>query len=80
MIKIAKIRMSTKAMSAFMYATIMTDARILVTWGLGIKDYTRKQNTYHHCDIKLAIDEDKVEQFETLAECKLTDGVSVTIQ
>lgn len=71
--------MSTKAMSAFMYATIMTNARILTSFGIGIYNYNRVQNAYNQCEIKLAINENKIEEFETLSGCKLYEAPNVTI-
>ena len=45
--KDCKIRMSKNAMSDLLYAIIMTHSEISCTYGIGIYDYSRSQNSYN---------------------------------
>lgn len=75
----AKIRMSQKAMANFMYAVIMTNCSIVTSYGVGIYEYNRKQNSYNNVDIKVLIPYTKIKEFQELSGCKLNKPISVAL-
>lgn len=73
------IRMSTNAMSNLMYAIIMTQSEITSTWGCGIYQFSRKQNSYNQVDFRIHLDPNKIEQFQELAGIKLKTPPKMTL-
>lgn len=73
------IRMSQKAMSNLLYAVIMTRAAIPTTYGIGIYEYRRDQNSYNTVDIKIHIHPTKIDEFEEIAGVKLERPISITV-
>lgn len=74
-----KIRMSTKAMANLMYASIITRSGLPTSYGVGIYDYTRNQNSFNMVDVKVHIHPDNIKLFEEEANVKLVKPLSVTI-
>lgn len=74
-----KIRMSNRAMSNLMYAVIITHASISGTYGIGIYEYDRKQNSYNTVEVKIYLHPGRIKEFEQIAEVKLRKPISVTI-
>lgn len=72
-----KIKMSEKSMSNLLYAVIMTHSKIQDTYGVGIYDYNRKQNTYNTVDIKIHIHPNNIEEFEQLSGFKLKEPIKI---
>ena len=75
--KTCKISMSTKNMSDFMYALIMTDAEMHQTFGIGIKQYSRSQNCRNLVDVMIFIDPEKIAQFESSTGVTLKEPIKV---
>lgn len=73
------IEMSQKAMSNLLYAVIMTHSTISSTFGIGIYEYTRKQNSYNTVNIKVHIHPTKINEFEELSEVKLKSPIKLNI-
>jgi hypothetical protein len=71
--KDCSIRMSNNGMANFMYAVLMTSARVVSSFGLGIDRYTRKQNAYNFCDVRIEIKKHFILQFEELSGVKLRE-------
>lgn len=71
--KVCKIRMSKNAMSNLLYAMIMTKSQIHSSHGIGIYEYTREQNAYNNVDFMVHLPPDKINEFENIANVKLTD-------
>jgi hypothetical protein len=77
--KDCNIRLSTKAMSDLMYAIIMTHATMVTSYGVGIYSYTRKQNSYNGCDVKILIEEGYIPLFEQLSGVKLKNPIQTSL-
>lgn len=73
------IRMSQKSMASIMYAVIMTHANIPTTYGLGVYQFTRKQNSFNGVEIKIHIHESMIPLFEELSGVKLELPIQVQI-
>jgi hypothetical protein len=63
----AKISVSDKKMSNFLYAIFMTGSKLQSYNHLGLEKYTRKQNSGNMVSVVILIDEDKITRFEELA-------------
>lgn len=75
----AHIRMSQKAMANFLYASIMTRASLPTSFGVGIYEYDRHQNSFNNVDIKVHLHPSYIPKFEDLSGTKLRKPVSITI-
>lgn len=69
--RFTKISVSDKKMSNFLYAIFMTKATLHSYHHLSLEKYTRKQNSGNMVDVVIGIEEDKVSQFEELADVTL---------
>jgi hypothetical protein len=74
-----KINMSTNKMADLFYAVVMTQASVPTTWGCGIYEYNRTQNSRNGVDVKIHIHPTMIGEFEQLASVKLSKPQSVTI-
>lgn len=74
-----RTNMSTRKMASILYAVIMTKARISSTFGVGIYQYSRDQNTYNGVDIMIEVDEQELTKFEELANVKLENPQQVRV-
>ncbi len=63
----AKISVSDKKMSNFLYAIFMTGSKLQSYNHLGLEKYTRKQNSGNMVSVAILIDENKITTFEELA-------------
>jgi hypothetical protein len=63
----AKISVSDKKMSNFLYAIFMTDSKLESYNHLNLERFTRKQNSGNMVSVVILIDEDKITTFEELA-------------
>lgn len=77
--KDCKIRMSSKSMSNFLYAIIMTKATISGTLGIGIYEYNRIQNSFNNVDIQIHIHPSQIEIFEEISGTKLKEPVKINL-
>lgn len=77
--KNCSIRMSQKAMANLLYAVIITHSRIPTTFGIGIYEYERTQNSFNNVDIKIHIHPEFTPKFEQLSGCKLKEPIRLTI-
>lgn len=66
-IMIGKSKLSTNKLADVMYALVMCHAHLTSSHGVGIYNYTRKQNIHHSYDFLIEIDEDNVSKFEELS-------------
>ena len=71
--------MSTKKMADFTYALIMTDAQLRGSFGIGIKQYNRKQNAYNRVKVMIFINPDNVEKFEELTGLTLKEPIQIIL-
>ena len=69
--RFTKLSVSDKKMSNFLYAIFMTKATLHSFNHLSLEKYTRKQNSGNMVDVVIGIKEDKVAQFEELADVTL---------
>lgn len=69
--RFTKLSVSDKKMSNFLYAIFMTKATLHSYNHLGLEKYTRKQNSGNMVDVVIGIEEDKIAQFEELADVTL---------
>ena len=69
--RFTKLSISDKKMSNFLYAIFMTKATLHSHHHLGLEKYTRKQNSGNMVDVVIGIEEDKIVQFEELADVTL---------
>jgi hypothetical protein len=76
--KDANIRLSQKAMSDFLYASLMCQASITTSWCL-CYEYSRKQNSYNNADFKVYIHPNEIEQFEIISGTKLKEPIKLMI-
>jgi len=74
-----KIRMSEKAMANLLYASIITQSGLPHSYGVGIYQFDRKQNSYNMVDFKVVIHPDNIAKFEEISGVKLTKPISITI-
>lgn len=77
--KDCSIKMSQKAMANLLYAVIMTHAAIPTTYGVGIYEYARNQNSYNLASVKIHIHPDEISTFEELSQIKLKNPIQVQI-
>lgn len=73
------IKMSQKSMANLLYAVIMTHSDIPTTFGVGIYEYTQKQNSYNRVDVKIHIHPSKIEEFEQLSGIKLKTPIQLQL-
>lgn len=66
-----KIEISEKKMAKLMYAILMTKSKIINCHHLGLERFTRKQNSRHRVNVVVDVEDEKVKDFEKLAEVKL---------
>jgi hypothetical protein len=69
--RFTKISVSDKKMSNMLYAIFMTQSVLHSYHHLGLEKYTRKQNSGNMVSVVIGIDENKIPEFEKLAEVKL---------
>lgn len=69
--RFTKLSVSDKKMSNFLYAIFMTKATLHSYHHLSLEKYTRKQNSGNMVDVVIGIEEDKIAQFEELADVTL---------
>ena len=69
--RFAKISVSDKKMSNFLYAIFMTNATLHSHFHLGLEKYTRKQNGGNMVDVVICLKEDMINKFEELADVSL---------
>jgi hypothetical protein len=69
--RFTKISVSDKKMSNFLYAIFITKSELHSFSHLGLEKYTRKQNSGNMVDVVIGIMEDKISEFEELADVKL---------
>lgn len=74
-----KIRMSQKVMANLLYAAIMTKAGLPTSYGCGIYEYRRDQNSYNCVDIKVHIHPDQISKFEELSGVKLKTPITPVV-
>lgn len=77
--KDCKVSISDKKMSGLLYAVIMTQSAIANTWGCGIYEYNRKQNSGNMVDVKIHIHPTQIELFETLSGIVLNNPIQVQV-
>jgi hypothetical protein len=65
--RFTKISISDKKMSNFLYAIFMTKAQLHSYHHLGLEKYTRKQNSGNIINVVIAIEENKIAEFEELS-------------
>ena len=75
----ATIRMSKESMANFLYAIIITKSGIPTSYGVGIYEYNRSQNSYNNVEIKVHIHPSKVEQFELHSKTKLREPIKISL-
>ena len=73
------IKMNQKAMANLLYAVIMTRSDIPTTFGVGIYEYTQKQNSYNRVDVKIHIHPTKIDEFEELSGVKLKTPIQLQL-
>lgn len=73
------IKMSQKAMANLLYAVIITHSDIPTTYGVGIYEYTRSQNSYNMVDVKIHIHPSKINEFEELSGVKLEKPIQIQL-
>ena len=76
--KVAKIRMSQKSLSAFLFAVIETHARIKETFYIG-ENYPSVQadKSRWWVDIIFSVSADQFEKFKELSKAEMTDPIKV---
>lgn len=65
------LTISDKNMSKVMYALLKTRTKLINSYSPSIAQYTRKQSGGFYVQICVEVEENKVEQFEEIAEVKL---------
>lgn len=78
--RIAKTKMSKNKLADLMYAAIMTRSGLPNSFGIGIYNLTRSQNTYNLVDVNVHIHPSKIEQFEEISGVSLREHEIVTAQ
>lgn len=64
-----KMKLTDKQMSDVMYAILLTQAKLIQSYGVGIYKFDRKQNRGHSVDVVVEVE--NVELFEELSGVKL---------
>lgn len=77
--KDCSINLSTKKMADVLYAAIMTQSAITNSYGVGIYEYERSQNSYNGCDLKIHIHPSMIDKFEELSHIKLRNPMNVQL-
>jgi len=77
--KDCKVSISDKKLSGLLYAVIMTQSAITTTWGCGIYEYNRKQNSGNMVDVKIHIHPSQIQLFETLSGVVLNNPIQVQV-
>jgi hypothetical protein len=65
------VRMSNKKMSDVMYAILITKSKLTSSYGTGIYQYNRSQNSYNGCWVMCQIPEQALDTFSQLAGVEL---------
>lgn len=73
------IRMSKEKLSSVLYAMIMCFAKITNSYGVGIYEYSRQQNSFNGVDLKIFIHPDEISNFQRMSGAMLTKPISITI-
>lgn len=73
------ITLSTKKLSNVLYAAIMTQSAITNSYGVGIYEYDRSQNSYNGCDLKIHIHPTMIDKFEELSHIKLRNPINIQL-
>lgn len=77
--KQGKSKITVNAMQSLMYAIVMCRVKDFSTYGIGIYDYTRHQNSGNYFDFIMSIDIDMIKEFEELSGVKLNDPLKITL-
>jgi hypothetical protein len=73
------INLSTKKMADVLYAAIMTQSAITNSYGVGIYEYDRSQNSRNGCDLKIHIHPTMIDNFQELSGIKLRQPIQVQL-
>lgn len=73
----AKIKVSEKQMSDFLYWYMICKCKGLKTFNIGLNNYTRKQNSGNYFDVMFEIDEETIPVFESSVEVKLKEPIEI---
>lgn len=69
--KYTKIAIGDRSLSDFMYALIITKSKLVNSFGVGIYEYNRKQNSRNMVDVVIEIESYNIKKFEELAKVVL---------
>ena len=73
------ITLSTKKLSNVLYAAIMTQSAITNSYGIGIYEYDRSQNSYNGCELKIHIHPTMIDKFQELSGIELRNPINVQL-
>ena len=74
-----KTRMSKERLFRVLYAMIMCHAKITNSYGVGIYNLSRQQNSFNNVDLKIFIHPTLVHDFQRMSGIILSKPISVTI-
>lgn len=74
-----EVRMSKEKLFRVLYAMIMCHAKITNSYGVGIYEYSRQQNSFNNVDLKIHIHPDEIDNFQRMSDAMLTVPISVGI-
>lgn len=66
-------KLSDKNLSSLMYALVICKAKLLGSFGVGIYDLSRQENSRHSYDFIISINKDKITKFEDITGIVLKD-------
>lgn len=73
------IRLSNRAMADLLYAAIITRTGLPNSYGVGIYEYDRKQNSYNTAQVKVHIHPSRILEFEGIAGVTLEEPIQVQL-
>lgn len=78
-VKYCKLKITDKAMSAFMYAVIRCGCKVKQTYSHSVKMYNRKQSSGFLVEVLIEINPIMIDLFNELSGVKLSDGQKVHV-
>lgn len=75
--KQGKSKLSNTHMASLMYAIVICKVKLISSYGVGIYNLTKSQNSRHSYEFMISIDKDTISKFEEMTGIKLKDPMIV---